>query len=216
MNLIDVDSGFVVPFGKRDRKLSAFCGTPLVSNAFIDSMFAARNRLCDQVFKNLATEDEAIQVVDEQKGLKIAKKRLSISAPKTINLELPDPGSPGETFKVPVVFESDAKVSCAIHLTAEVMDFVCRAISTSEMGNRGKKRARDDRITTDYKEVLYNYSRGSFYVTYCDADGRKHTRHAKPDCDPRSTDEEQQQAIGECADRLHAFFMEQHHPEESQ
>lgn len=211
-NLIDVDGDYYLPLSKRDRKLSSFCGTVLACNKLIDSLLEKRNEQCSRILRALASEGEVIQDIDA--NLKFAKKRFSMQAPKTIVLTVPSLLDPASFVCIPVVFESDAKVSCAVKVSTDVMDYICNAISGSDAGDRGKKRPRDDRICSGFKEVLYNYSRGSFYVVYCDADGRKHTKHAKPICDRLNTEEEKQQAMKECAQGLQEFYVDNHHVQE--
>ena len=213
-SIVDIDGEHFVSVCKRDRKLSSFCGVSLSKNKFIDDLLQERNRACDAILRQLAQNGESIEGGELVKG-KITKKTMALQAPKTVVLKFEAiDGSVG--VEIPVVFESDSKVSCAVKVSADVMDYICIAVKGSEQGDRGKKRNAEDRQTFQHREVRANYSRGSLYVEYLDADGRSHTKHAKPDVHTRSSEDEREAAMQACAEELHVFYTENHHPPQQQ
>ena len=210
VGLLLVDNDYYLPLSKKDTKLSAFCGKSLKFNNYLDVLLHKRNQVCDQVLETIARQhDEMLE--DETATTKNRKKLLASSSPPFVCLSMPHADDPTKCEEIPVLFASDAKISVAVKLTEAVMDHLRLSISLAPVGERGKKRSRMDRVFpgfTGKSLVRYNYQRESCYITYCDADGRQHTKHSKPKFDHRSTDEEKNEAIRLCSEQLSVFFEE--------
>jgi hypothetical protein len=160
--LVDSDGEKFVPISKLDRRLRTFAGIALKFNEYIDDLMEARNSVCEQILKTLANDSEAVvpKDVDKKLSVTVAKKRLSMQAPKTVFVKMPVKGDPSITADIKVLFESDFKVSVAVLVDATVLSHVCLGIHHSAQGERGKKRTLDNRVKFNYKEVRFNSSRG--------------------------------------------------------
>jgi hypothetical protein len=183
-------------------------------NEYIDDLMEARNSVCEQILKTLANDSEAVvpKDVDKKLSVTVAKKRLSMQAPKTVFVKMPVKGDPSITADIKVLFESDFKVSVAVLVDATVLSHVCLGIHHSAQGERGKKRTLDNRVKFNYKEVRFNSSRGSAFIEYLDADGRRHTHDKHISVDARDTPEDEQLAMDEVAEYLHNYYVANHHP----
>ena len=209
-NLLKIDEEFYLPLSKRDTRLAAFCGKSLKFNSYLDLLMSKRNGACLQILESIAKErDEA----DDKEAVvtKNRKKLLSSHSPLSINLNMPCADNPTALVDIPVLFESDAKVSVAMQLSEKLLDHLREAIAQSSAGDRGKKRPALERFETGEDTVRWNYQRESCYITYVDGDGRKHTKHSKPKFDHRSSSPEKQEAIQICCAELGEFFRMNHH-----
>ena len=211
--LVDIEGEKFVAISKLDRRLRTFAGTALTFNQYIDELLKARNSACEQILKTLANESEAVVPQNLGKlGVSVAKKRLSMQAPKTVSVTMPVNGDPSNTADIKVLFESDFKVSVAVLVDATVLSHVCLGIHHNGQGQRGKERTLDNRVKFNYKEVRFNYSRGSAYIEYLDADGSKHTHDKHISVDARDTPEDEQHAMDDAAEYLHSYYVANHHP----
>jgi len=113
-----------------------------------------------------------------------------------------------------MVFEVDGKVAPAIHLTAEALEFVIRAIhEDASDGSRGIKRDRDSRISFSSQNAHWNYERKAAYVSYVDADGRRHTYHQKPckSLELAQSPEEVTELLDALGEELDAYYHANNH-----
>jgi len=210
--MVAVDDRKYLKLAKSNRKLRALCGCSLTFDKFLDDLMESRNAEIDRIVLETAKQHDPLgREPSKRKGARETFTGGS-GAPESVQVTIP---SSPEPISVAVLWTYDKKCCVSIQLTedATALNAIVNAVhDQAQEGRRGRKRCRDERVAFEWKDVNWNYERGSAYVRWRDEDGAWHTKHKKAEENKYMTAEAVAEARNTAAAELHEFYVKNHVP----
>ena len=210
--IVTVEERKYLKLAKSNRKLRALCGCYLTFDKFLDDLMDARNIEIERIVKETAKQQDPLgREPTKRKGTREMFTG-GITAPESVQVKVPNMV---EELYVTILWTYDKKCCVSVQITEDptIISEIVKAVHDHGVeGSRGRKRGRDDRITFEWKEIGWNYDRGSATVRWRDEDGTWHTKNQKAEenqfMDPSAANEARIAA----ALKLHEFYIENHVP----